>query len=138
LVLEWHTTLFFDPILWLLAFVLSPIPTTAEVTVYTSIPLTGIPPGPAATATCISASACDNLTVNAIPPSPQPLAQAVPVQLLTGGMPGMGHKVSGDFAGFSIELSIANSIREFPCSVDMLFLSLLQLAMTVTYLNRYF
>jgi hypothetical protein len=28
-------------------------------------------------------------------------------------MPGMGHKVNGDFAGFSIELSIANSIGTF-------------------------
>ena len=87
----------------------------AEVTVYTTeYTGTGLPPGPAATASCLSASACDGAVLTPIANPQTPVNNApVPVQLTTGNPNGIGHIVNGDFQGFSIELSIANSIRKY-------------------------
>src|ERR1700754_5237748 len=64
---------------------------------------------------CIGAAACDGNVLTPIT-NPQPgqgLSQSVPVQLFSGGVPGMGLPVSAEFQGFSIELSVANQLCEF-------------------------
>ncbi|GJJ14346.1 hypothetical protein Clacol_008610 [Clathrus columnatus] len=43
-------------------------------------------------------------------PTPQPSATVVPVQLTSGGIPGLSIPVTGNFMGFSIELSVADQI----------------------------
>lgn len=80
----------------------------ASVTVYTTVGAATQTAAPL----CIGASACDGNVLNPFP-NPQPgqgLSQSVPVQLLSGGMQGLGIPVKADFQGFSIELSVANQV----------------------------
>lgn len=90
----------------------------AAVTVYTTY--TSAAPGSSPTSVCIGASACDPI-VNTLVPNPAPgqgLSQSIPIQLYTGGMPGLGQPVKADFQGFSIELSIVNQISKSPMNVS--------------------
>lgn len=92
------------------SFLLS-LPFVSAVTLYTI-------PGPAATGTanpafqtaiCIGAVPCDG---SQLTPTPNPgnITTAINIQLTDGGYPGLGIPVSGNFLGFSIELSVANQL----------------------------
>lgn len=85
--------------------------TTLAVTVYTTYGATATQ----APTLCIGASACDGnlITPIANPQSGQGLSQTIPVQLLSGGMSGLGVPVHADFQGFSIELSVVNQVCKY-------------------------
>jgi hypothetical protein len=65
----------------------------------------------AADATYTGSAAYDTTVLNP-PAPPTDLAKDFPVQLLSGGMDGLSIKQKGSFMGFSIELSVADQIRE--------------------------
>lgn len=89
---------------------LLPTSTLASVSVYTTITA----PGSTPTRVCSGANACDEVLAPLVPlPAPGQMSQSVPIQLLSGGMNGLGTPVKGDFMGFSIELSIVNQISTF-------------------------
>ena len=77
------------------------------VTVYTTFSTAA----PTSTLACFGANACDAVVPPTVPP-PGAGAQTetVNIQLMTGGMAGLGNPVKSDFMGFSIELSIVNQI----------------------------
>jgi len=81
------------------------LPHALAVTVYTTYSSAATP----SAIPCIGAAPCDGNVLTPIH-NPSPGAQSIPVQLLTGGMAGMGIPVSADFQGFSIEISVANQL----------------------------
>lgn len=91
-------------------------PVVAAVTIYTQLPMFG---PSAATSTAPQAMVTyaahfDPLELTAPPAPTQAQAPStpsiVPVRLAAGGMPGLSMPASGNFMGFSIELSVADQI----------------------------
>ncbi|KAF8591731.1 glycoside hydrolase family 79 protein [Ramaria rubella] len=82
----------------------------ADVTIYTQVPFGTGTITSSATSTYTAPAAFDPTSLTAPPvPSPAPPTQ-FPVQLLSGGMPGLSIPQSGSFVGFSVELSVADQI----------------------------
>ena len=79
---------------------------SASVTVYGA---------PSAQATpCIGAVPCDGGSFNAVLPNDTSVVNfqtSIPVQLYSGGMDGLSKSISGDYFGFSLELSVSNHLR---------------------------
>ncbi|PAV18473.1 glycoside hydrolase family 79 [Pyrrhoderma noxium] len=78
---------------------------SASVTVYGA---------PSAQATpCIGAVPCDGGSFNAVLPNDTSVVNfqtSIPVQLYSGGMDGLSKSISGDYFGFSLELSVSNHL----------------------------
>lgn len=82
---------------------------SATVTIYTA---TGSASTPAPTI-CVGAVPCDGNVLTAMAnPTGANLSQSIPIQLFSGGFPGLSLPMSGSFAGFSLELSVANELSE--------------------------
>jgi len=57
-------------------------------------------------------AAAYNPTILTPPPVPSDLATMFPIQLVSGGTPGVSIPQTGQFFGFSIEMSVINQVRE--------------------------
>jgi len=57
-------------------------------------------------------SAAYNPTILTPPPVPSDLVTKFPIQLINGGTPGVSIPQTGQFFGFSIEMSVINQVRE--------------------------
>lgn len=72
----------------------------------------GFPPAAQATP-CVGAVPCDGNVLEAIGVENNNITNTVPVQLFSGGMSGQSMDIKGHFFGFSLELSVANSLCKF-------------------------
>ena len=60
---------------------------------------------------CIGAVACDGRVLSPPGLPAEGINTSIPVQLFSGGMDGLSIGIPGHFAGFSIELSVADKLR---------------------------
>lgn len=96
----------------LLSFLSLCLPAAAAVTVYTQVPMGASTVSAVPTAMVTYAAHFDPLDLVPPPAPNQTDPSTFPVQITSGGIPGLSIPVTGNFMGFSIELSVADQISE--------------------------